>query len=50
MYKVTYKQSGAVELQVKYFKNRRVADMFVIELGAKFISLEEVDDDASDES
>ncbi len=48
MYKITYKEVGASELQVKYFKNRQVADSFVKELGAKFISLEEVEDARDD--
>jgi hypothetical protein len=44
VYKVTYKEPAAIELQVKYFKNRQVADTFVTELKSKFISLEEVED------
>lgn len=44
MYRVTYKEPGATVLQEKYFNNRRVADVFVLELGDRFISLEEVVD------
>jgi hypothetical protein len=44
LFKVTYKEPAAIELQVKYFKNRQVADTFVTELKSKFISLEEVED------